>query len=186
MSIRTLLTSSKKFASVCHTITRRTASTTTTSSETAAVLSSSSSNDDSHGPPSVMESIVKLNFIDPSGARRQVPGFIGKTIYDTCEMHGIDLGPASCGATLEEVRSDTWTEPLYGEGPTSGFDHVLITGNGVETAKPITWMEERSLGDYWDDDEIFPESRLATQVFLTEEMDGMTVYVPDRLVDDMA
>jgi len=137
------------------------------------------------GPPSVMEIIIHLNVVDPSGARRQVPAYIGKTIYDTCEMHGIDLGPASVGATLEEVRSDTWTEPLYGEGPTSGFDHVLITGNGVETAKPITWMEERAMGDYWDDDEIFPESRLATQVFLTREMDGMTVYVPDRIVDDM-
>jgi hypothetical protein len=41
-----------------------------------------------------------------------------------------------------------------------------------------------ALGDYWDDDEIFPESRLATQVTVTKEMDGMTVYVPDRLVDD--
>ena len=32
----------------------------------------------SAGAPSVMDSIVHLNFVDPSGARREVPGYIGK------------------------------------------------------------------------------------------------------------
>jgi len=100
-------------------------------------------------------------------------------------MHGIDLGPASVGGAVEAIRSDTWTEPLYGEGPSTGYDHVLIVGNGVDTATPITHKEVAALGDYWDDDEIFPESRLATQVIITKQMDGMTVYVPDRIVDDI-
>ena len=30
--------------------------------------------------PSVMDNVVTLNFVDPSGARRQVPGYIGKTL----------------------------------------------------------------------------------------------------------
>lgn len=30
------------------------------------------------GPPSVMDSIVKLNVVDPSGARRTIPAFIGE------------------------------------------------------------------------------------------------------------
>jgi hypothetical protein len=100
-------------------------------------------------------------------------------------MHGIDIGPASNGAVYEKVRSDTWTEPLYGEGPTSGFDHVLLTGNGVETAPPKNHVEERMLNEYWEDDELYPESRLASVIILTKEMDGMTVYVPDRIVDDI-
>jgi hypothetical protein len=108
----------------------------------------------------------------------------GKSLYETCEMNGIDLGPASVGGLVEAARSDTWTEPLYGEGPTTGFDHVLLVGNGVDTAAPMTFKEEAALGDYWDEDEIFPESRLATQVTVTKAMEGMTVYVPDRLVDD--
>lgn len=29
-------------------------------------------------PPSVFDSIVTLNFVDPSGARRQVPGYVGE------------------------------------------------------------------------------------------------------------
>ena len=40
------------------------------------------------------------------------------------------------------------------------------------------------LDDYWDFDEIFDGSRLASAVVLTKEMDGMTVFIPDRIVDD--
>merc|ERR1719329_1402221 len=99
-------------------------------------------------------------------------------------MHGIDIGPSSSGGLVDRVNSDTWTETLYGEGTNTGFDHVLISGNGADFAKKMDWVEERLLNDYWDDDEIFPESRLASQITLTKEMDGMVVYIPDRLVDD--
>lgn len=136
-------------------------------------------------PRTVADITVTLNFIDPSGARRRVPGLIGKNLWETCMLHGIDVGPSSCGSPTEAVRSDTWTEPLYGEGTTTGFDHVLLSGNGVETARPRDWREEEMLHEYWDEDEVFPESRLASQVRLTSAMDGMNVYIPDRLVDDI-
>jgi len=87
-----------------------------------------------------------------------------------------------CGVA-EDVRSERWTEPLFGDGPTSGYDHVVLNGPGVNTATPMTHAEERMLEDYWDFDEIFPESRLASMVTLTKEMNGMIVYVPPR-VDD--
>lgn len=32
-------------------------------------------------PPSVFDSIVTLNFVDPSGARRQVPAYVGEFYY---------------------------------------------------------------------------------------------------------
>lgn len=100
-------------------------------------------------------------------------------------MNNIELGPSSVGGAIEAIRSDTWTEPLYGEGPTTGYDHILIVGNGVETATPMTDIELKRLQDYWEEDEIFPESRLASQVQITPQMDGMTVYVPDRIVEDI-
>mmetsp|Transcript_32155 Transcript_32155/g.96346 ORF Transcript_32155/g.96346 Transcript_32155/m.96346 type:complete len:181 (-) Transcript_32155:382-924(-) len=135
--------------------------------------------------PSVRDVMLGLTFVDPSGARRKVPGIIGKTLYDISEMHGIELGPASVGGPADAIRSAEWTEPLFGEGPCTGFDHVLLVGPGVETAKPRDHIEMRMLNHYWDDDEIFPESRLATQITLTKEMDGMIVYVPDRICDDI-
>ena len=89
---------------------------------------------------------------------------------------------SQCGVE-QHVHNERWTEPLFGEGPTSGYDHVVLSGPGVDTAGPITRSEERMLEDYWDFDEIFPESRLASMIILTKAMDGMIVYVPPR-VDD--
>lgn len=135
--------------------------------------------------PSVYDKIVKLTIVDPSGARRIIPGYVGQSLYDACTLNGIDLGPTSVGAPQQKTRSDTWVEPLYGEGPTAGFDHILLQGKGVELAEPPCKMETKMLNEYWDEDELFPESRLATQVEIYNEMDGMVVYVPDRLVDDI-
>jgi hypothetical protein len=95
------------------------------------------------------------------------------------------LGPISTAAPFEAKRSEEWTEPLFGEGPTCGFDMVLLTGNGVETCPPKNQTEVRMLNHYWDEDELFPESRLASVIPLTKAMDGMIVYVPDRIVDDI-
>ena len=99
-------------------------------------------------------------------------------------MHGIDIGPTSCGSSEFAVRSELWTEPLFGEGPTSGYDHVMVTGNGSENIPPRGKSEYRQLRTYWDDDEIFPESRLATEITVKDDMDGMIIYVPDRLDHD--
>eukprot|EP00571_Detonula_confervacea_P011790 CAMPEP_0172298926 /NCGR_PEP_ID=MMETSP1058-20130122/1353_1 /TAXON_ID=83371 /ORGANISM="Detonula confervacea, Strain CCMP 353" /LENGTH=180 /DNA_ID=CAMNT_0013008221 /DNA_START=27 /DNA_END=569 /DNA_ORIENTATION=+ len=140
-----------------------------------------------NGPPSVFDKIVKITIIDPSGARRVIPAMVGQTLYAACDMNGVDLGPASVGAPQQKVRSSTWTEPLYGEGATSGFDHVLLQGNneGVKLAEPPHSNEIKMLEDYWDEDEIFPESRLASMVQVNHKMDGLVVYVPDRLCDDI-
>jgi hypothetical protein len=138
-------------------------------------------------PPSVFDKIVRVTIIDPSGARRIIPAYVGQSLYAACELNGVDLGPASFGAPQQKVRSDTWTEPLYGEGANSGFDHVLLQGGneGVAQAEPPHSNETAMLEKYWDDDEIFPESRLASMVEINDKMDGMVVYVPDRLVDDI-
>mmetsp|Transcript_1216 Transcript_1216/g.1667 ORF Transcript_1216/g.1667 Transcript_1216/m.1667 type:complete len:184 (-) Transcript_1216:187-738(-) len=139
------------------------------------------------GPPSVFDKIVKVTIIDPSGARRIIPAMVGQTLYEACDVNGVDLGPSSCGPAQEKVRSSTWTEPLYGEGAASGFDHVLLQGGnaGVDIVEPPHDNEKKMLEAYWDDDEIFPESRLASQVEINDKMDGMVVYVPDRIVDDI-
>jgi len=50
--------------------------------------------------PSVFDTIIKLTFIDSSGLRRVVPGFIGKTLHETADVHGIDIGPSSVGAPI--------------------------------------------------------------------------------------
>ena len=99
-------------------------------------------------------------------------------------MQGIDIGPSSGGAKPETMRTDTWMEPTFGEGPTSGYDHVVLTGKGADKVPRATYAEMAQLEDHWDWDEIFSTSRLASVVTLTADMDGMVVFVPDRIVDD--
>ena len=145
-----------------------------------------------NGPPSVYDKIVKITIIDPSGARRVIPAMVGQTLYQACDLNGVDLGPSSCCPTQQKTRSDTWVEPLYGEGATSGFDHVMLgvqasggACEGLALVEPPASNEIKCLEMYWDDDEIFPESRLASQVEINDKMDGLVVYVPDRIVDDI-
>jgi hypothetical protein len=136
----------------------------------------------------------------------------GTSLYEACEANEVELGPITIGGPPVDVHSERWTEPVFGEGPTSGYDHVVLSGPGVNTATPMTHAgtlmtgygsiviltfsnefyfflitqlpkESRMLEDYWDFDEVFPESRLASMITLTKQMDGMIVYVPPR-VDD--
>jgi hypothetical protein len=100
-------------------------------------------------------------------------------------MHQIDLGPASVGAPVEARRSERFVEPLFGEGPTSGFDMVVLAGNGVDKIPEMSFQEKRIMSHYWEDYELYPESRLASVIPVTKEMDGLLVFVPDRIVDDI-
>ena len=100
-------------------------------------------------------------------------------------MQGIDIGPTSGGAKPETPRTETWMEPTFGEGPTSGYDHVVLAGKGADQVIRQNYAEQQQLEDHWDWDEIYDGSRLASVVQLTKDMDGMTVYVPDRIVDDV-
>jgi hypothetical protein len=109
--------------------------------------------------------------------------FTGTSLYEACETNEVELGPVTECGIAEIVHSERWTEPVFGDGPTSGYDHVVLSGPGVDTATPVTRAEERMIEDYWDFDEIFPESRLASMIKLTKDMDGMIVFVPPR-VDD--
>jgi hypothetical protein len=62
---------------------------------------------------------------------------------------------------------------------------VILVGKGRDTADRMTYEESAMIADHWEWDEIFDGSRLASAVRLTSEMNGMTVYVPDRIVDDI-
>ena len=110
----------------------------------------------------------------------------GKTLHQTCELHGIDIGPAFRAGDPEIYRSERWIEPTFGEGPSCGYDHVILHGPGSDTVgQPRSERELSLISEYWDDDEVFDESRLACMITITKEMDGMIVYVPDRLVCDI-
>ena len=99
-------------------------------------------------------------------------------------MHGIDLGPANPGAPEIRVNSDEWTEDIYGEGPNSAFDHVMIPEQWSKFVGKRGEMEQMMFEQSWEENEIKDSSRLACMITLTKDMEGMTVYIPDGLPTD--
>ena len=106
------------------------------------------------------------------------------TVYECATLHGIDLGPANPGGLEERKHSDEWTEELFGEGPNSAFDHVMISNKWSSIVGKRGAMEDMMLDQAWDPEEIKDNSRLACMIILTKEMDGMSVYIPDGLPSD--
>lgn len=111
--------------------------------------------------------------------------FVGRNLWDTCMLHKIDVGPASYGGAISAIRSDTWTEPLFGEGPGCGYDMVVLSGNGTDNIPPREENEMRQMRAYWQEWEIWPESRLSCCITLTKDMNGMVIYVPPRVEDNI-
>jgi hypothetical protein len=109
---------------------------------------------------------------------------LGTTLYEACEVNEVELGPPPIGGPTQIVHTEQWTEPVFGKGPTSGYDHVVLSGPGVNTATPKTRPESRMIEDYCDFHEVFAETRLASMITLTKQMDEMIVYVPARVNDN--
>ncbi len=85
---------------------------------------------------------------------------------------------------MYKIHNERWTEDLFGEGPQLGHDHVMIPNNWAAKIPPRFEQEVRALKENWDDEEINDNSRLASMIHLTKELDGIVVYMPDRVPDD--
>mmetsp|Transcript_1470 Transcript_1470/g.5703 ORF Transcript_1470/g.5703 Transcript_1470/m.5703 type:complete len:173 (-) Transcript_1470:472-990(-) len=133
---------------------------------------------------SVADVTVKITFVDHEGSRAVVPGRVGQSVAEVAHMHGIDIGPICMGAEREAIRSDAWTEDLFGEGPTLGYDHVQIPPAWNATLPPKTEWEQELLESYWDQDDLTDASRLASLLVLKKDHDGIQVYIPDGIPAD--
>ena len=96
----------------------------------------------------------------------------------------IDIGYQCMGAPMTKVHSERWTEDLFGEGPQLGHDHVLIPKEWMAKLPPRVDREVDLLRTIWDEDEISDASRLSCMLPLSKAVDGMVVYMPDRVPDD--
>ena len=87
------------------------------------------------------------------------------------------------GVTHQYKRSERWIEDAYGEGPSSWASHVVVPKEWNDKIPEPMYAELETL-DLIDSVDRAPTSRLATQIVLTKELDGMTVYVPDPPPND--
>lgn len=132
----------------------------------------------------VAEVTVKITFIDHEGSRAVVPGRVGMSVAQVAELHGIDIGPTSMGAPRSVVHSPNWTEDLFGEGASLGYDHVQIPPTWLEKLPPRTDHESELLNTYWDPEDLSASSRLASQITLNKDLDGIQIFIPDGVPAD--
>jgi len=157
----------------------------TTITTTTRLFGSAAPSSKSHPLQHNSSNTVNLTFIDHTGVRVTVAGRRGMTLYDIASAHQIDLGPLSIAGDVMRYNSSEWHEDVYGEGVGTAFDHVMLNNDWSDLVKPKDEIERMLLDAYWDEEDISEEnSRLASQIVVTKEMEGLSVYVPDGLPDD--
>ena len=104
--------------------------------------------------------MAKITFIDSNGTARSVDAEVGSTVMEAAIKNGIPGIEAECGgacacATCHVYIEEEWREKVGGPAP----------------------MEEDMLDFGYD---VRPNSRLSCQIKVTDELDGLTVSIPDR------
>eukprot|EP00904_Undaria_pinnatifida_P003737 jgi/Undpi1/13364/HiC_scaffold_8.g03023.m1 len=129
---------------------------------------------------SLQEALVNVTFVDAEGQRETVAGLPGQSIFEVADKHEIALdGPCGDKAdAAQRVRSETWTEDVFGQGPVCGSCHVMLTKDFTSKIEPpleheISLLERK--GDLYAPG----SSRLACQIKVSKELDGITVFIPD-------
>jgi 2Fe-2S ferredoxin len=99
-----------------------------------------------------------LTFIDAGGARRQVEAPCGLSVMQVARMH--DLGiEGTCEGSLACATC-----------------HVIVAPEDASRLDEASAEEEDMLDLAIG---VRPTSRLGCQIVLTEELDGLTVHLPD-------
>jgi ferredoxin len=114
-----------------------------------------------------------------------VPARIGQTLLEAALMHNVEiLGPCEGGGGPSQVlRSNEWTEDTFGDGPNCYFCHVKIPSTYQHLLPHVFDSEKKAFHRVWGD-EMSKTSRLACQITLGKEHDGLVVLVPNPPITD--
>ena len=111
------------------------------------------------------------------------------TTLSSHNLSSFSLLTAGCGgggSAQDELHTEgNWFEPKYGEGANCYFCHVIVPKSHYHLLPPKRPDEAEQLANYPFAEDMTDTSRLACQVVLTKEMDGMVVYVPDGPPSDL-
>ena len=134
--------------------------------------------------PRASDVAVSVNLKFHGGEVARITGRVGQSIVDACAAHGIEelyADDGGGGAITDIVHRDSWTEQTFGEGPQSVVSHVILTNDWVDKVPPPLTGEETILKHSLDEGERRgANSRLASEITLTKELDGITCFVPPQ------
>jgi len=138
--------------------------------------------------PYVADRVVRFTLVDYKGEARSYAGLSGQRLSEAAAMYpDSPLADDSRGGGLpaQRVNSATWTEDVFGEGPISSLAHVVFRQDWYAKLPAPMPHEAALLGDL-DPADRTPYSRLATEIVLSKDLDGVVIYVPDTVpVDDL-
>ena len=141
-----------------------------------------------HTDPTVTDDSVTITLIDYLGQRHLVKGRVGQTLVDLCRMHDMDLLEDDSidqgGQVHHEIRSDRWTEDLFGEDVQSTLSHVIVPQATLDLLPAAKHTEEACLVRL-DDDVRTTNSRIGACIKLTQALDGCEFFVPDPPPSDL-
>jgi 2Fe-2S ferredoxin len=128
----------------------------------------------------VSSQTIHITFVDLEGNRARVPALVGQTLLQVAQRHKVDLEGAcdGGGSPIQVKRTENWTEPTFGEGPTCFYCHVQIPKTFHHLLPEQTIEETTGLKDVWED-EAGSTSRLACMITLDKKHDDMIVFIPD-------
>jgi ferredoxin, 2Fe-2S len=101
--------------------------------------------------------MAKMVFIERDGTRREVDAPLGLSVLEIAHKHGIDIE----GACEGSLACSTC--------------HVIVDGEWYELLKEASEDEEDMLDLAFG---LTKTSRLGCQIIMTEELDGLTVTLP--------
>ena len=106
------------------------------------------------------ESMPKMTFIDPQGMAHEVEAPLGISVMEIAHLHGIDIEGA-CGGCMA-----------------CSTCHVIVASEWFDLLPEATEDEEDLLDLVFG---LAQTSRLGCQIMMTEELDGLTVFLPETV-----
>jgi hypothetical protein len=130
----------------------------------------------------VRDSLISVTLLDWEGSRHVIQGRVGQNLHEACRLAGLDLikddSLGGGGGKYCAYRTPEFTEDLFGEGPQSPLSHIVISNEWVHKLPAPSAREARILEDVRDG-ELTENSRLATEIILAKDLDGLVVAVPE-------
>ena len=102
----------------------------------------------------------KITYIEHTGTVHEVEGEVGSTVMETAIRNAVPGIEAECGGALACATC-----------------HVYVREDWFEKTGGPSEMEEDMLDFAY---EVRPTSRLSCQIKVTDELDGLTVDIPER------
>merc|ERR1711920_122712 len=129
----------------------------------------------------VADDIVNVTVVDDDGQRHLVAGRAGQTLLQAAHMNGLEWliqdDSHGGGATYQVKRSERFTEQLFGEGCSSPVSRIVVPEQWVDKLDPPSFNELDIL-EYLPEEDRVPGSRLATEIVLSKNLEGLMVVAP--------